>query len=118
MEESKALNIMVVIEQVIHIFLHLVFPLGVAFTFFRQKWKQVYMVFLLTMLVDTDHLLTDPVFSTCRCSIDFHPLHSYLAMVFYIFMLWLPKVRVIAVGLLMHMATDYIDCLFINLNCK
>ena len=30
----------------------------------------------------------------------------------------LTKLRVIAIGLLMHMATDYIDCLFINFNCK
>jgi hypothetical protein len=109
---------MIIIEQVIHYFLHLVFPLGIAFVFFREKWKQTYLVFLLTMLVDVDHLVSNPFFSACRCSIGFHPLHSYPAIVLYIIMLWIPKIRAIAIGLLMHMATDYIDCLFISINCK
>ena len=107
-----------VIQQVIHYFLHLLFPLGLAYFFFRTRWKQVYLVFLLTMLVDADHLLAIPVFSPCRCSIGFHPLHSYGAMILYAAGLVHPKTRVLAIGLLMHMATDYIDCLFINNNCK
>ncbi|OSZ77893.1 hypothetical protein CAP36_11800 [Chitinophagaceae bacterium IBVUCB2] len=106
------------VQQVIHYFLHFIFPLGIALFFFRKKWKKTYLVFLLTMLVDIDHLLANPVFSACRCSIGFHALHSYPAIVIYIFMLGHPKLMLIAIGLLMHMATDYIDCLFINFNCK
>lgn len=109
---------MVLIQQVIHYFLHLIFPLGIAYFFFRAKWKQVYLIFLLTMLIDADHLLANPVFSACRCSIGFHPLHSYPAIIIYAVMLFHPKLRVIALGLLMHMATDYIDCLFSNMSCK
>lgn len=108
---------MVIIQQVIHYFLHLLFPLGVAYFFFRTRWKQVYLVFLLTILVDIDHFLSNPVFNACRCSIGFHPLHSYPAIIAYSLMLLHPKLRVIAIGVLMHMATDYIDCLFIKTNC-
>ncbi len=62
------------------------------------------------MLVDVDHLVANPVFDPCRCSIGYHPLHSYIAIGVYILMLYPKKLRVIAIGLLMHMATDAIDC--------
>ncbi len=63
-----------------------------------------------TMLVDVDHLLADPVFSSGRCSIGFHPLHSYYVMGVYFLLLFFKKTRIIAVGLLFHMLTDFIDC--------
>lgn len=109
---------MALIQQLIHYFLHFMFPLGIAYFFFQANWKRVYLVLLLTMLVDADHLLASPVFSACRCSIGFHPLHSYPAIILYAVMTFHPKLRVIGLGLLMHMATDSIDCLFINANCK
>ncbi len=71
---------------------------------------RVYLIFLLTMLVDLDHLLAVPVFDPCRCSLGFHPLHSYYAIGFYLLMLLPPRLRPIAIGLLMHMATDSLDC--------
>ena len=37
------------------------------------------------MLVDLDHLLATPIFKENRCSINFHPLHSYVAIGFYAF---------------------------------
>ncbi len=67
---------------------------------------------LATMLVDLDHLLANPIFDPNRCSIGFHPLHSYYAIGFYFLLLAFPKSRVIAVGLLFHMLTDYVDCNF------
>ena len=109
---------MVLIQHVIHYFLHLVFPLGIAYIFFKEKWKQTYFIFLLTMLVDVDHLFANPIFNACRCSIGFHFLHSYPAIVIYILMFLFSRLRIIAIGLLMHMATDYIDCYFIGFNCK
>lgn len=65
---------------------------------------------LATMLVDLDHLLASPIFDPGRCSINFHPLHTYWAMGVYIVLLFFKKTRIIAVGLLFHMLTDYIDC--------
>ncbi len=63
-----------------------------------------------TMLVDLDHLLADPIFDPGRCGIGFHPLHSYPAMMVYVFMFFIPKMRIVSVGLLLHMATDFLDC--------
>ena len=66
------------------------------------------------MLVDLDHLLANPIFDTNRCSIGFHFLHSYYAIVFYALLLFHNNryIKVVAIGLLMHMATDYQDCLW------
>lgn len=68
------------------------------------------------MLVDLDHLLADPIFDPNRCSINFHPLHTYWAMMIYVIMLFFRKTRIVAIGLLMHMLTDSIDCWWSNLN--
>lgn len=63
-----------------------------------------------TMIVDLDHLLANPMYDPNRCSIGFHPLHSYLAVVIYVGLLFVPRVRLIAIGLVIHMALDYVDC--------
>jgi hypothetical protein len=63
------------------------------------------------MLVDLDHLLSTPIFDPNRCSIGFHPLHTLPAMVMYAVMLAYPKTRIVGIGLLFHMLTDWIDCL-------
>lgn len=67
---------------------------------------------LATMLVDLDHFLADPIFSPDRCSIGFHPLHSEWAIGIYFILLFFPKSRIVAIGLLYHMLTDYQDCLW------
>ncbi len=72
---------------------------------------------MLTMLVDADHLLAIPIFDPCRCSVGFHPLHSYPAITVYMILLIWPKTRLVGIGLLLHMLTDSIDCLFIMKNC-
>jgi hypothetical protein len=63
-----------------------------------------------SMLVDLDHLLADPIFENNRCSINFHPLHTYTAMGFYVIGLCFKKSRILCAALLFHMLTDYIDC--------
>lgn len=65
-----------------------------------------------TMLVDLDHLLADPIFDPNRCSVGFHLLHSYPAIGVYLIGLFFAKTRIIAVGLLFHMLTDFQDCLW------
>jgi len=67
-----------------------------------------------TMLVDIDHLLATPIYSPHRCSINFHILHTYYAMGVYVFLFYFKKWRVISVGLLFHMLTDFIDCLWMK----
>jgi hypothetical protein len=66
------------------------------------------------MLVDLDHLLATPIFSATRCSINFHILHSYYAIAIYLVALFFKKTRIVAIGLLLHILTDAIDCLWIN----
>ena len=44
-----------------------------------------------TMIVDLDHLLATPIYQADRCSINFHPLHSYYAIVIYAIMAFLRK---------------------------
>jgi dolichol kinase len=99
----------------IHYSLHFVFPLLIAFVFFRKNWKKVYLIMLLTMIVDLDHLLANPIYQEDRCSINFHPLHTYYAIVVYIIISFFRKpLNIIGIGLLLHMLTDFIDCLIQN----
>ena len=97
-----------------HYSLHLLFPGIIGFIFFRKEWKTAWLIMIFTMIVDLDHLLAHPVFDPTRCSIGFHPLHSYYAIYIYFLMLFLPnqKLRMVAAGLLFHMVTDFQDCLW------
>jgi hypothetical protein len=70
------------------------------------------------MLVDLDHLLAVPIFAPCRCSIGYHPLHSQLAIAVYLLGLIPRKTRLIAIGLLLHMATDLLDCYLSSIYCN
>lgn len=71
------------------------------------------------MLVDLDHLLADPIFQANRCGINFHPLHTYWAMLGYVALLFFRwPFRVIGIGLLFHMLTDFVDCFWTYLNCE
>lgn len=106
-------------QVIIHYSLHLVAPFFIAFLFFRSDWKKTYLILLLTMLVDLDHLLADPIFQSNRCSFGFHYLHTYYAMVIYFLFLFINRpFRIMGVGLLFHMLTDLIDCLFMFHACK
>ena len=149
---------------VIHLFIHVAAPGVVAALFFRPYWRGAWGWMLATMIVDADHLLADPVYDPERCSIGFHPLHSWPAIGVYALLLIvslisvhrreagaspgepggpaarrhpLPAhgrdregvasrrgfrnardegsrmraVRIVAAGLLVHMAADGLDCL-------
>jgi hypothetical protein len=106
-------------QTFIHYFLHFVFPLGIAYGFFREDWRRVYLILLATMLVDLDHLVASPIFQADRCSINFHFLHTYYAMVVYALLLFFRKpFNIIGIGLLFHMVTDFIVCLMMYAQCK
>jgi hypothetical protein len=83
----------------------------VARFYFKEKWLRAWLVMALTMAVDLDHLLADPVFNPDRCSIGFHPLHSYPALIAYCIFSFIPATRIAGTGLLLHMAVDFGDCL-------
>ncbi len=94
----------------IHYGLHFLLPLAVALLFFGAQWKRAYVLMILGMLIDLDHLMANPIFDPNRCSINFHPLHSYIALGFYILMLIPKKTRIISIGLILHLLADYVDC--------
>jgi len=99
-----------VLQPIVHYSLHFLAPGAIAYLFFRKQWKQAWLIMICTILVDADHLLATPIFDPGRCSIGYHPLHSYYAIAFYFILLLFPKTRIIAVGLLFHMFTDWQDC--------
>jgi len=105
---------MQIFQFIIHYSLHFLFPGIVAYIFFRKNhnWKIVWLIMALTILVDLDHIFATPIFDPTRCSIGFHPLHSYYAIAIYSILVFFPKLRIIMVGLLLHMATDFQDCLW------
>ncbi|SRX55699.1 DUF6122 family protein [Aequorivita sp. CIP111184] len=98
------------LQTIVHYTLHLLVPGLIAFIFFRKEWKKAWLIMLATMLVDLDHLFATPIFDPGRCSINLHPLHTYWAMAVYVVLLFFKKTRIIAVGLLFHMFTDFTDC--------
>lgn len=98
------------ISPVLHLLLHFAVPAVVAWAFFRAQWLRAWLIMAAMMAVDLDHLLAAPFYDPNRCSIGFHPLHTAPAIAIY-GLLALPKpTRLIGLGLLIHMALDWIDC--------
>jgi hypothetical protein len=95
----------------LHIAFHFLIPGIIAVLFFKYRWKQAWLIMALTMIVDLDHLLANPIYDPNRCSINFHPLHSYPAILLYLIMAAFPKSRLIGLGLLLHMGIDLTDCI-------
>ncbi len=98
------------LKFLIHYSFHFIVPAIIAFIFFKENWKKVYFFFIVTMLIDLDHLLANPIFDLNRCSINFHPLHSYIAILIYFLLLVWKKFRILGIGLLLHILADTIDC--------
>lgn len=107
---------MILLQTIVHYSLHLLAPGILAWLFFRKDWKVAWIIMLATMIVDLDHLFATPIFDPARCSIGFHPLHSTYAIIIYFLMLFIPNkyVRMVAIGLLFHMFTDFQDCLWLG----
>lgn len=108
-------------NSLFHIILHFVIPLIVGLLFFRKQWQKAFIIMLLTMLVDLDHLLATPIYDPNRCSIGFHPLHQLWLMILYLALCFTPKslpkfqiLRWIGLGLVIHMTLDSIDCQMTN----
>ncbi len=119
------------LQAAIHYGLHFLFPGVLALIFFRNRWPKAWGIMVLTMAVDIDHIYAcryfleeagiqgvlhifecPELFVADRCSIGFHPLHSWIAIGAYGFMLLIPWLRIVATGLLFHMVTDFQDCLW------
>lgn len=101
------------LQTITHYGIHFMLPLLVSLIFFREKWKMAYVIMLLTFAIDLDHLLANPVFDPNRCSINFHPLHTYYAIVVYAVLALLKPTRILGIGLVIHIIADAADCTFI-----
>jgi hypothetical protein len=97
-----------------HLALHFLVPAVLAGLFFRKNWKLAYFIMIATMLVDIDHLFANPIYDPNRCSIGFHPLHETWFIVLYVMLCFVPKVRLVGIGLSIHMALDAINCQVTN----
>jgi len=99
------------LRPILHLVLHGAIPGVIARLVWRERFWTVWLLMVATMLVDLDHLVATPIYDPSRCSIGYHPLHSPWAVAGYALLLLPAKTRVVAVGLLIHMALDVLDCL-------
>ena len=97
-----------------HILFHFLIPAIVAALFFRRDWKRAWLIMMVTMIVDIDHLLAHPVYDPTRCGVGFHPLHTFWPMTIYAVLCFVPKMRYVGVGLVIHMILDSLDCQWTN----
>ncbi len=97
-----------------HIALHFIIPALIVVAFYRKHWKVAYIVLISTMLIDLDHLVANPIYDAARCSIGFHPLHKIWFVCLYVVLCFIPKTRLVGIGLSVHMALDSIDCQVTN----
>jgi hypothetical protein len=100
------------LRTIVHLALHALVPAAVARIAFPDRWKWAWIVMVATMAVDLDHLLAMPVFDANRCSIGFHPLHTWPVMAALPVLAVIPKTRLVGLGLVIHMALDGLDCVW------
>ena len=98
----------------LHLALHFVAPAALTGLFFRKNWMAVYLLMIATMLVDLDHLVASPIYDPGRCSIGFHALHHPILVALYLALCFVPKTRLVGIGLSIHMCLDSIDCQITN----
>ena len=106
-------------DPLLHLALHFLVPALLVGLLWRKdwlgaQWPLAYFILMATMLVDIDHLLANPIYDPNRCSIGFHPLHQLWFIGLYSLLCFIPKTRLIGLGLTIHMALDSIDCQVTN----
>jgi hypothetical protein len=94
----------------LHYGIHIIVPIAVGLIFFKDKKIWIILILLSGILIDIDHLIANPIFDPNRCSINFHPLHSYWAIIVYILLFLYKNTRLIGLALLIHIFADSIDC--------
>lgn len=95
----------------IHYGIHFLVPIIVGLLFYKDYRGKAVLILLAGIVIDIDHLWADPLFDPDRCSINFHPLHTYWAIGLYFLMLIPPKTRIFGLALVIHIVADTVDCL-------
>ena len=94
----------------LHYGIHFIAPVLISILFFKEHRLKVVLILWAGILIDVDHLLADPIFDPNRCSINFHPLHTYWAIGVYFALLFFKKTRVLGLALVLHIIADTVDC--------
>ena len=105
---------MMLFRPVVHLLLHLIIPGAVSKVAYSDRWLKAWIIMMLAMVIDLDHLLAVPIYDPFRCSIGSHPLHSYVAMGVYGLLTAVPVTRIFAIGLLLHIGLDMVDCIWMK----
>jgi hypothetical protein len=81
----------------------------------KKSLLYLFLVIISTNLIDIDHLLAKPIYDPTRCSINFHPLHSWYTMPIWVMgTLFKNKyIRYFSLAVLLHLWLDWIQCLLI-----
>ena len=90
-------------RTIVHMILHFLVPFMVAKTAWKENWLFQFIIMLLTIVVDFDRLLADPIFDPNRCGLGFYPLHGWPAIAVYLVAIFSPRLRIVTLGLLIHM---------------
>lgn len=99
------------LRPLLHLLLHVAVPVAAARLLWPKAWKRAALWMLAAWAIDLDHLLADPVYAPGRCSLGFHPLHTWPALAAYVGLAVPRKTRWFGIGLLIHIVLDGIDCL-------
>ncbi|WP_431161352.1 DUF6122 family protein [Flagellimonas beolgyonensis] len=99
------------LRHLLHYGIHFLVPIVIAFYFFRNDWRKVALILLAGILIDLDHLFATPLFDPDRCSIGYHPLHTYWAIMAYALLPFFKPTRILGLALLLHIFADLLDCL-------
>jgi hypothetical protein len=94
----------------LHLVLHVAVPAVVAWQWGGRRKAAVFVLLMLSMLIDLDHLLANPIYAPGRCSVGFHPLHQWPAILVYAGLTFARATRWFGMGALIHIALDFLDC--------
>ncbi|WP_235914939.1 DUF6122 family protein [Flagellimonas ochracea] len=101
------------LRHFVHYGIHFLVPIFIAFWFFKDKRISVIIILLAGILIDLDHFWANPIFDSGRCSIGYHPLHSYWAIAVYSVLPFFKQTRLIGLALILHIVADISDCLLL-----
>ncbi len=101
----------------VHYGIHFLLPIAIGLFLFKEKGLKVMVILWAGILIDIDHLWADPIFDAERCSIGYHPLHTYRAIGVYTALLFSKKTWIFGLALLIHIFADTADC-FLLLHSK
>ena len=100
---------------VLHYGVHFAVPLLIGFLCFKKDRLKISLILLAGIAIDIDHLWANPIFDPNRCSINFHLLHSYWAILVYCMLPFFRPTRIVGLALIIHIIADMLDCLMIFL---